>query len=297
VADLQVLIDSLNANHGARWSSRAWPAEARRRIFGFHLASLDMRQLRDARARAGRAVRQGQVEADYARWRSARSRCCWRTGQPRLLYAATTCAERPCPTGRAARSARNPRRYGARAIRNYIISHTETVSDLLEVLLLQKEAGLLRIEGNQLHELDLMVIPLFETIPDLARGRIMRGWLTPAGQGLIAKHGQMQEVMLGYSDSNKDGGFLTNWELYKAENQLVELFKKPASSCACSTAAAAPSAVAAAPATGHPGAAAGTVNGQIRLTEQGEIIASKFSNRTSAAATWNCWSPPRWKRA
>ena len=172
--------------------------------------------------------------------------------------------------------------YGARAIRNYIISHTETVSDLLEVLLLQKETGLLRIVGNKLAQLDLMVIPLFETIPDLrCAASIMEQWLAlPQVAPLITAQGKLQEVMLGYSDSNKDGGFLTsNWELYKAENQLVELFNRAGVKLRLFHGrggtvgrGGGPSyqAILAQP--------PGTVNGQIRLTEQGEIIASKFSN-------------------
>jgi phosphoenolpyruvate carboxylase len=168
-------------------------------------------------------------------------------------------------------------RYGARAIRNYIISHTETVSDLLEVMLLQKETGLLH-DGEH----SLMVIPLFETIPDLQRAaEIMRHAMAlPLVQQSIAKQGQLQEVMLGYSDSNKDGGFLTsNWELYKAETHLVTVFKQAAIKLRLFHGrggtvgrGGGPSyeAILAQP--------PGTVNGQIRLTEQGEIIASKFSN-------------------
>jgi hypothetical protein len=98
-----------------------------------------------------------------------------------------------------------------------------------------------------------MVIPLFETIPDLQRASRDHGAVDglPAGEApLIEQQGSLQEVMLGYSDSNKDGGFLTsNWELYQAELKLVKVFAAPASSCACSTAAAAPSAAAAARAT------------------------------------------------
>jgi phosphoenolpyruvate carboxylase len=146
---------------------------------------------------------------------------------PFLAYSDETLSE--LEVVRAAADIR--KRYGERAICNYIISHTETVSDLLEAYLLQKEAGLfaLRAEGRGAMQAraQLMVIPLFETIPDLrCAADIMRDFfaLTLARQ-LVAANGGLQEVMLGYSDSNKDGGFLTsNWELYKAETRLVELF-------------------------------------------------------------------------
>jgi phosphoenolpyruvate carboxylase len=200
---------------------------------------------------------------------------------PRLLVSpyATYSEETQSELGvlRAAKDIRQ--RYGARAIRNYIISHTETVSDLLEVLLLQKETGMLRPAAG---ELEAMVIPLFETIPDLQRAAgIMRDWMAlPLVAKLIARQGQLQEVMLGYSDSNKDGGFLTsNWELYKAEIDLVKVFADAKVKLRLFHGrggtvgrGGGPSyeAILAQP--------PGTVNGQIRLTEQGEIIASKFSN-------------------
>jgi phosphoenolpyruvate carboxylase len=153
------------------------------------------------------------------------------------------------------------------------------VSDLLEVLLLQKETGLLR-PGEQRH--DVMVIPLFETIPDLQRAaEIMGEWMAlPVVKDLIEHQGQLQEVMLGYSDSNKDGGFLTsNWELYQAELKLVKVFADAGVKLRLFHGrggtvgrGGGPSydAILAQP--------PGTVNGQIRLTEQGEIISSKFAN-------------------
>jgi phosphoenolpyruvate carboxylase len=115
----------------------------------------------------------------------------------------------------------------AAAIRHYIISHTETVSDLLEVLLLQKEVGLLRgtLDDNATN--DLIVVPLFETIEDLRNAApIMREFYAlPGIAKLVQRSGAEQDVMLGYSDSNKDGGiFTSNWELYRAEIALVELF-------------------------------------------------------------------------
>ena len=120
-------------------------------------------------------------------------------------------------------------RYGKQAVRQTIVSHTETLSDLLEVMVLQKEAGLIAPAGQEIAPEDgLMVVPLFETIPDLQRGAdIMAAWLDLPEIRERVKRAQngAQEVMLGYSDSNKDGGFLTsNWSLYQAERALVDVF-------------------------------------------------------------------------
>lgn len=289
-ADLQVLVDSLNANHGgALVQPRLSTLKRAADIFGFHLASLDMRQSSDIHERVlAELFAKSGVQSDYdALDEEAKVELLLsELAQPRLLnspyisYSPETVSE--LGVLRAAREIRA--RYGARAIRNYIISHTETVSDLLEVLLLQKELGLLRIAaGDAEPELDLMVIPLFETIPDLQRAAgIMEAVMAiPLVKQLIGKQGQIQEVMLGYSDSNKDGGFLTsNWELYKAETSLVKVFEKAGVKLRLFHGrggtvgrGGGPSyeAILAQP---H-----GTVNGQIRLTEQGEIIASKFSNK------------------
>ncbi|AKU21720.1 phosphoenolpyruvate carboxylase [Massilia sp. NR 4-1] len=287
-ADLQVLIDSLDANHGGALARpRLTTLKRAADIFGFHLASLDMRQSSDIHERVlAELFAKAGVQADYAALDEdakvklllaelAQSRLLF---SPYIEYSAETDSE--LTILRAAREIRQ--RYGARAIRNYIISHTETVSDLLEVLVLQQETGLLRRGADGESTLDLMVIPLFETIPDLQRAAgIMESVMAlPLVKQLIAKQGQIQEVMLGYSDSNKDGGFLTsNWELYKAEVSLVDIFAKAGVKLRLFHGrggtvgrGGGPSyeAILAQP--------KGTVNGQIRLTEQGEIIASKFSN-------------------
>lgn len=284
-ADLQTLYDSLAAHHGASLAHpRLSHLQRAAAIFGFHLASLDMRQTSDVHERVlAELFAAAGAESDYAKLdEDAKvALLLQELAQPRMLvspwasYSAET--ESELAILRAAKDIRQ--RYGVRAIRNYIISHTETVSDLLEVLLLQKETGMLRMAAG---ELDAMVIPLFETIPDLQRAAaIMREWMAlPQVAALIARQGQLQEVMLGYSDSNKDGGFLTsNWELYKAEIDLVKIFADAKVKLRLFHGrggtvgrGGGPSfdAILAQP--------PGTVNGQIRLTEQGEIIASKFSN-------------------
>ncbi|KAG8152226.1 phosphoenolpyruvate carboxylase [Burkholderia catarinensis] len=291
VADLKVLTASLDEHHGTSLASpRLAPLVRAAEVFGFHLASIDLRQSSDIHeAVVAELFARAGVEADYAALaeedklrvllaaladpRPLRS--------PYLEYSAL--AQSELGVFEKAREVRA--QFGARAVRNYIISHTETVSDLVEVLLLQKETGLLEgalgVPGGDARN-SLMVIPLFETIPDLRdASRIMREYFAlPGVDALIAHQGAEQEVMLGYSDSNKDGGFLTsNWELYRAELALVDLFRD----CKITLRlfhgrggtvgrGGGPTyqAILAQP--------PGTVNGQIRLTEQGEVIASKFAN-------------------
>ncbi|GAB3626902.1 phosphoenolpyruvate carboxylase [Pandoraea terrae] len=176
-------------------------------------------------------------------------------------------------------------KFGTDAIRNYVISHTESVSDLLEVLLLQRETGLLQGPLGNLPSgarNTLMVIPLFETISDLLNAaNIMDDFLAAPGvRDLIMHQANEQEVMLGYSDSNKDGGFLaSNWELYRAELALVALFKAKNIRLRLFHGRGGT--------VGRGGGPTyqailsqppGTVAGQIRLTVQGEVIASKFGN-------------------
>jgi phosphoenolpyruvate carboxylase len=176
-------------------------------------------------------------------------------------------------------------RYGREAIRHYIISHTETVSDLLEVLVLLKEAGLLRGTLDDHAQTAVIVSPLFETIGDLQRAATIMAeyYALPGIAALMQRSGAEQDVMIGYSDSNKDGGALTSaWELYCAELALVQVFAGLRGSHGITLRlfhgrggtvgrGGGPSyeAILAQP--------PGTVNGQIRLTEQGEVIASKYA--------------------
>jgi phosphoenolpyruvate carboxylase len=284
-ADLRVVAESLVANHGAVLVEPRLAGLIRAvRVFGFHLASLDMRQSSDVHERVlAELFERAGVEADYASLDEAEKvrLLLAELGQARLLFSPyerySDEAQSELGCFHAAREIRA--RYGKRAIRNYIISHTETVSDLLEVMLLQKETGLFQPGSGKC---DAMVIPLFETIPDLQRAAgIMREWMAlPVVARVIEQQGRLQEVMLGYSDSNKDGGFLTsNWELYQAEIKLVQLFESIGVKLRLFHGrggtvgrGGGPSyqAILAQP--------PGTVSGQIRLTEQGEIIASKFSN-------------------
>lgn len=168
--------------------------------------------------------------------------------------------------------------FGEGAITQCIISMTKGASDLLEVAVLLKEAGLIDPAGTS----RINIVPLFETIDDLRHcADIMDGLLAlPEYRKLVASRGDLQEVMLGYSDSNKDGGFVTSgWELYKAEIRLIEVFKKHRVRLRLFHGrggsvgrGGGPSyeAILAQP--------VGAVNGQIRITEQGETISGKYAN-------------------
>ncbi|MFM0335673.1 phosphoenolpyruvate carboxylase [Paraburkholderia fungorum] len=291
VRDLHVLIDSLGEHHGAPLAApRLSPLARAAEVFGFHLASIDLRQSSDIHeAVIAELLKRAGVEEDYASLSEADKLTVLlaELAQPRPLrlpYAEySDLVKSELGVLEEARVTRE--KFGARAVRNYIISHTETVSDLVEVMLLQKETGLLhgRLgDANDPAKAGLMVVPLFETIPDLRNApHIMRDLIAlPGVDALIDHQGNQQEVMLGYSDSNKDGGFLTsNWELYRAELALVSLFNERGVTLRLFHGRGGT--------VGRGGGPTyqailsqppGTVDGQIRLTEQGEVIASKFGN-------------------
>src|SRR5690606_21471683 len=172
--------------------------------------------------------------------------------------------------------------FGAEALPHYIISKTTSASDLLETALLLREVGL--YTPGIPPRVNMRIIPLFETIDDL-RGcaQILERFLMQPGMLAIARDCWRDtiEVMLGYSDSNKDGRFLTSsWELYLAEIRLTELCEKLGLTLRLFHGRGGTvgrgggptyEAILAQP--------TGAVSGQIRITEQGEVIASKYSNR------------------
>ncbi|MCE1171596.1 MAG: phosphoenolpyruvate carboxylase, partial [Azovibrio sp.] len=289
-ADLAVLAGSLEQNGAARLARGRLRRLIRAvQVFGFHLAPIDLRQNSDVHARsvaellalAGRC-------ADYeALPEPARiALLCEELATPRPLhspwldYSEETRGE--LAIFFAARELRQ--RYGAAALPNCIISKTDGVSDLLEVALLLKESGLLLPANGPgaLPQLAMNIIPLFETIGDLRQaGPVMDAiFQLPLYRQLAKSRGDEQEVMLGYSDSNKDGGFLTSgWELYQAEVQLTRVFARHGVRLRLFHGrggsvgrGGGPSyqAILAQP--------AGAVSGQIRITEQGEVIASKYAN-------------------
>jgi len=290
LADLRVIEASLLARHGATLTQqRLRPLLRAVDVFGFHLATLDLRQSSDKHEEViAELLATARIESHYngldeAAKRALLLRLLADARPLRVVgasYSAHTRSELAVfETARELRA-----RFGVQAIRHYIISHTETVSDLLEVLLLQKEVGLLHGTLDDVAcTADLIVVPLFETIEDLRNAApIMRDYYAlPGIRAMVQRSGGEQDVMLGYSDSNKDGGiFTSNWELYRAEIALAELFDELTpiqlrlfhGRGGTVGRGGGPSyqAILAQP--------PGTVRGQIRLTEQGEVIASKYAN-------------------
>ena len=292
LADLKVIQASLNSHHAkALAAQRLDPLIRAVEVFGFHLATVDLRQSSDQHEKVvDELLATARIEKDYASLDEASKRTVLvnllNDARPLRIpganYSDHTQSE--LSIFEEARLARTT--YGTEAIRHYIISHTETVSDLLEVLLLQKEVGLMRGTLDDNAKVDLIVVPLFETIEDLrnSAGIMREFYALPGIANLIQRSGAEQDIMLGYSDSNKDGGiFTSNWELYRAEVALVEDFERLANSHNIQLRmfhgrggtvgrGGGPSyqAILAQP--------PGTVRGQIRLTEQGEVIGSKYAN-------------------
>jgi phosphoenolpyruvate carboxylase len=292
LADLRVIEDSLRRHHAeALIAPRLTPLQRAVQVFGFHLATIDLRQSSDQHELVlAELLRVARIEPDYP----ALDEDARRTLLLRLLndtrplrvigHAYSAFAAGELAVFDAARDALTL--YGRDALRHAIISHTEDVSDLLELLLLLKETGLMHGTLDDGARAALIVVPLFETIPDLERAEpIMRSYYAlPGIATLVASGGGEQDVMLGYSDSNKDGGFFTsNWALYRAEVALVALFDGLQREHGIRLRlfhgrggtvgrGGGPSyqAILAQP--------PGTVNGQIRLTEQGEVIASKYAH-------------------
>jgi phosphoenolpyruvate carboxylase len=320
LGELRIVEASLKQHHASSLiAPRLAPLMRAVQVFGFHLATIDLRQSSDQHeAVVAELLHVARIEADY----SALDEDAKRTlllrvlNDPRPLFVPLATYSKSSVDELAVfeQARRTLAAFGRNAIRHCIISHTEDVSDLLEVLLLQKETGLLRGTLDDDAHADLIVVPLFETIEDLRNASaIMRGYYAlpgvlpmilrsasdaPPRSTAAARQGGAppsserpgggahpeQDIMLGYSDSNKDGGFFTsNWELYRAETALVSLFEPLRKEHGLRLRlfhgrggtvgrGGGPSyqAILAQP--------PGTVNGQIRLTEQGEVIASKYAH-------------------
>ena len=167
-----------------------------------------------------------------------------------------------------------------------ILSMTRSAADILGVYLLAKEAGLFA-DAAGVERCTLPIVPLLETIPDLRRAAaILKELLAvPLVQRSLYVQGKIQEVMIGYSDSNKDGGYLTaHWELSKAQSILTRVGSEHGVAIAFFHGRGGSVSRGGAPA-GHAIAAcpAGSIRGQFRVTEQGEVVSFKYANRGTAA--------------
>jgi phosphoenolpyruvate carboxylase len=281
--DLDAIAEALEAQGCAALAAgRLRTLRRKLSVFGFHLAPIDLRQSSDEHAAVvDELLRRAGVEASYAAMEESR-----RTDLlgrelsgprplrvPYLQY--SELADKELAVFAAARQAQQ--RYGPAAVSKYIISHCESVSDLLEAGVLLREAGLLRPDA-----LSVDVIPLFETIADLERcAEVMDLALAhPLYRSWVRLRGDEQEVMLGYSDSNKDGGYVaSNWALYKATTQLVQVCRRHGVRLRLFHGRGGT--------VGRGGGPAyeavlsqppGSVDAALRLTEQGEVIASKYTD-------------------
>ena len=256
-------------------------------IFGFSLASLDIRQESSRHSEALHELTlhlnlphpyEEMTEEAKVNWLMDELQ----TRRP-LIPPSVTWSENTEETFSVFRMLhRLQKEFGSRICRSYVISMSHTASDLLEVLLLAKEAGLVDLSSGATN---LLVVPLFETVEDLQRAPIvMEGLLqSPIYRNLLPCVGEktqpLQELMLGYSDSNKDSGFLSsNWEIHKAQIALQDLASRQGIALRLFHGRGG--------SVGRGGGPAyqailaqpsGTLQGRIKITEQGEVLASKYS--------------------
>jgi phosphoenolpyruvate carboxylase len=291
LADLDVVVTSLSS-HGAAALAEAFvmPLVVAVRIFGFHLCTLDLRQNSEVHERViDELLRHAEVTDCYAELDEDDKVRVLLTelATPRPLvcrsveYSASTRAELAIVEAAADAIAT----FGHRIVGQYVISKCQSVSDVLEVAVMLREAGLFRPGPNPTLAVD--IVPLFETIDDLAAAAatLTALFAIPEYRSWIrAARSDRQEVMLGYSDSNKDGGYLAaNWALYRAEAEIVEVcrgegvrlrFFHGRGGTVGRGGGPSYDAILAQP----PGA----VDGTLRLTEQGEVIAARYADRDLA---------------
>ncbi len=286
--DLQTIVQSLKDNNGSSLiDGRLSQLIQTVHVFGFHLATIDLRQNSDVHESCvAELLASAGVVANY-RELGEDERCQVLTEQlnsARLLgspwIAQSELLHGELAIFNAARELREL--FGARLIEQAIISKSTSVSDMLELAVMLKEAGLVSVVPSARCELD--IVPLFETIDDLrAAPAIMRDWFaTDLVEDWLnlPQRGRKQEIMLGYSDSNKDGGFLTSiWSLYEAQQALIKTahhanvdvsFFHGRGGSVGRGGGPSYEAILAQP--------AGCMTGKIRLTEQGEVIGAKYAD-------------------
>ena len=286
-ADLTEIADSLESADAHRLAAGGLAdLRARLRVFGFRIAELEIRQHREVHTAAVDALFQAAGREGYAALDDA-GRLAWL--EEELSRAGTLIAPgavpppeaaEPLATLAAVRAAQAG--YGADACRTYIVSMSRAPADVLEVLLLAREAGLFGWREDGRVRSAIHVVPLFETIGELkgCGEAVEQLCASRAYRAQLAAWGDRQEVMLGYSDSNKDGGYLASvWNIYGAQERLAEVGKR----CGVRVVVfhgrggaigrgGGPTAraIAARP----PGAR----TGEVKLTEQGEVVFARYGH-------------------
>ena len=286
LADLDLLAESLN-EHGFEDAGRSGRLHRLRSLvktFGFHLAALDVRQHSGVHEETVAALlRAAGVEADYAGLSEADKLAVLEAEltNPRPLVADHDALPAPAPEMMEVFEViRALRAVDPDAVGSYIVSMTHTVSDLLEPMLLAKEAGLGAVADGAF-QCPIDMVPLFETIDDLdaADERMETLFTHPVYAAHLEGRDGFQEIMLGYSDSNKDGGYwMANWALHKAIHRLgvvcdnndvdLRLFHGRGGTVGRGGGRSS-QAIQALPPVVH--------NGRIRMTEQGEIISFRYA--------------------
>ena len=286
--DLQIIADSLTKNNSSLLvKGKLLNLITATKIFGFHLATIDLRQ--DSSIHeicVAELLKSANIIDNYLEL-SEGERC-------EVLIRELEQDPRPLSDEnipksellaselaiyKKAKSLKD--RFGNKIIEKNLISHAMNVSDMLEIAILLKEANLARgTAGNEF--CDLQIVPLFETVEDLeAAPEVLKKWFSlPLIRKWMAKSGRKQEVMLGYSDSNKDGGYLSSsWSLYKAQKELTAVGKEfdvqisffhGRGGTVGRGGGPSYEAILAQP--------EGSADGTIRLTEQGEVIGAKYGN-------------------
>jgi phosphoenolpyruvate carboxylase len=283
--DVSLIGASLRSN-GAASAALVDRLERQIATFGLHLARLDLRQsaerhqaaLSEIRESVGVAPDYGEMDEDErAAWLTEELRTVRPLVSPEMQLSQET--RQVLDVFHVARRALAE--LSPHAIGTYIISMAHDVSDVLAVVALAKEAGLfVPPAGERPLVTSLPVAPLFETIDDLRRAPevMKRLFRNPAYRAIVEAQGNLQEVMIGYSDSSKDGGILTSsWELYEAQAELwrvareqgveLRLFHGRGGTVGRGGGPSHQTILAQPP---------GTVSGRIKITEQGEVISAKY---------------------
>lgn len=288
--DLAVCRESLRAHRGGRLAAEPLePLERAVQSFGFRFASLDVRQHRGEHSRAVGELLcpvEGPLESLPLDRQQDFLEHVFFASQPGLP-AESSLSERAREVLDTLRGVREEgERLGSEPVRDLVISHTEDHSAVLELLVLAKRAGLVRVDGRGRAESDVDLVPLFESVDALegAAESMERLYRSPAYRAQLEARGRRQQVMIGYSDSAKDGGYLAAcWALQCAQRDLaaqaerfgvrLELFHGRGGTVGRGGGPSHRAILAQPP---------GSVNGRIKLTEQGEVIEHKYGTHASA---------------